>query len=145
MCSQRFTKSALLSTEDDLTGRARRGSGSCIIVIKLGSCPFILIVFGDVYSRVWSAGTSSIVHEKTHQPLLSTLSSVVETVIRLRSQGHKVILVSSGAIAVGLKRMDVESKPKSLSGKQASGHWRKNTTTLNFRCRPWLPSAKGGS
>jgi len=61
------------------------------------------------------------VHEKTHQPLLSTLSSVVETVVHLRSQGHKVILVSSGAIAVGLKRMDVESKPKSLSGKQASG------------------------
>lgn len=65
-------------------------------------------------------GTSSIVHEKTHQPLLSTLAAVVETVIHLRSQGHKVILVSSGAIGVGLKRMNLESKPKSLSGKQAS-------------------------
>jgi hypothetical protein len=65
-----------------------------------------------------STGTSSIVHEKTHQPLLSTLASVVETVVRLRSQGHKVILVSSGAIGVGLKRMDMHSKPKSLSGKQ---------------------------
>ncbi|KAJ7772025.1 glutamate 5-kinase [Mycena maculata] len=64
-------------------------------------------------------GTSSIVHEKTHQPLLSTLSSVVETVVHLRQQGHKVVLVSSGAIGVGLKRMNMPSRPKSLSGKQA--------------------------
>lgn len=64
-------------------------------------------------------GTSSIVHEETHQPLLSTLSSVVETVVHLRAQGHKVVLVSSGAIGVGLKRMNIASRPKSLSGKQA--------------------------
>ncbi|KIM87360.1 hypothetical protein PILCRDRAFT_814864 [Piloderma croceum F 1598] len=79
--------------------RLRCVSTPCTIVIKLG--------------------TSSIVHEKTHQPLLSTLASVVETVVRLRSKGHKVILVSSGAIGVGLKRMDIEHKPKSLSKKQA--------------------------
>ncbi|KAJ7099502.1 glutamate 5-kinase [Mycena belliarum] len=64
-------------------------------------------------------GTSSIVHEKTHQPLLSTLSALVETVVHLRQQGHKVVLVSSGAIGVGLKRMNLASRPKSLSGKQA--------------------------
>ncbi|KZT74026.1 glutamate 5-kinase [Daedalea quercina L-15889] len=64
-------------------------------------------------------GTSSIVHEKTHQPLLSTLSAVVETVVHLREQGHKVVLVSSGAIGVGLKRMDMPHRPKGLSGKQA--------------------------
>ncbi|KAF8645321.1 hypothetical protein AX16_007908 [Volvariella volvacea WC 439] len=76
-----------------------RNTPSCTIVIKLG--------------------TSSIVHEKTHQPLLSTLSSIVETVVQLREQGHKVVLVSSGAIGVGLKRMGVQARPKSLSGKQA--------------------------
>ncbi|KAF8626226.1 hypothetical protein AX15_004913 [Amanita polypyramis BW_CC] len=64
-------------------------------------------------------GTSSIVHEDTHQPLLSILSSIVETVIKLKSQGHKVVLVSSGAIGVGLKRMNIANRPKSLSGKQA--------------------------
>ncbi|KAI8999118.1 glutamate 5-kinase [Trametes punicea] len=64
-------------------------------------------------------GTSSIVHETTHQPLLSTLSAVVETVVHLRSQGHKVVLVSSGAIGVGLKRMEVATRPKALSKKQA--------------------------
>ena len=65
-------------------------------------------------------GTSSIVHETTHQPLLSTLSGLVETVVQLRELGHKVVLVSSGAIGVGLKRMEMANKPKSLSGKQAS-------------------------
>jgi glutamate 5-kinase len=65
-------------------------------------------------------GTSSIVHETTHQPLLSTLSAIVETVVRLRAAGHKVVLVSSGAIGVGLQRMAMPARPKSLSGKQAS-------------------------
>ncbi|PPQ81997.1 hypothetical protein CVT26_004371 [Gymnopilus dilepis] len=64
-------------------------------------------------------GTSSIVHETTHQPLLSTLSAVVETVVELKRYGHKVVLVSSGAIGVGLRRMDMERRPESVSGKQA--------------------------
>ncbi|KAF8177642.1 glutamate 5-kinase [Pholiota molesta] len=64
-------------------------------------------------------GTSSIVHETTHQTLLSTLSALVETVVELKRHGHKVVLVSSGAIAVGLKRMDLLKRPESLSGKQA--------------------------
>ncbi|KAN0123937.1 glutamate 5-kinase [Russula decolorans] len=64
-------------------------------------------------------GTSSIVHETTHQPLLSTLSAVVETVVHLRAAGHKVVLVSSGAIGIGLQRMSIPARPKSLSGKQA--------------------------
>ena len=63
-------------------------------------------------------GTSSIVHEETHQPLLSTLSSVVETVVKLRQDGHRVVLVSSGAIGIGLKRMNMAQRSKSLSGKQ---------------------------
>ncbi|KAH8991553.1 glutamate 5-kinase [Lactarius akahatsu] len=64
-------------------------------------------------------GTSSIVHETTHQPLLTTLSAIVETVVRLRAAGHKVVLVSSGAIGVGLQRMAMPARPKNLSGKQA--------------------------
>lgn len=74
---------------------------------------------GPSNTIVIKLGTSSIVHETTHQPLLSTLSAVVETVVHLRAQGHKVVLVSSGAIGVGLKRMDMAHRPKNLSGKQA--------------------------
>lgn len=71
-----------------------------------------------VLTIVIKLGTSSIVDEKTHQPLLSILSSVVETVLRLKNEGHKVVLVSSGAIGVGLKRMSLKSKPKSLAARQ---------------------------
>ncbi|KAL2147578.1 hypothetical protein VTI28DRAFT_8032 [Corynascus sepedonium] len=64
-------------------------------------------------------GTSSIVDEKTHEPLLSILTSIVETAVKLRKDGHRVIIVSSGAIGVGLRRMDLEKRPKHLSKLQA--------------------------
>ncbi|KAL8695612.1 MAG: hypothetical protein Q9224_003295 [Gallowayella concinna] len=76
-----------------------RGNRHLTIVIKLGS--------------------SSIVHEKTHQPLLSILTLIVETAVRLHKDGHRIVIVSSGAIAVGLRRMDVEKKPKHLPRIQA--------------------------
>ncbi|KAI1646163.1 glutamate 5-kinase [Daldinia loculata] len=60
-------------------------------------------------------GTSSIVDEKTHEPLLSILTLIVETAVKLRKDGHKVIIVSSGAIGVGLQRMDIDKRPKHLS------------------------------
>ncbi|RYP57640.1 hypothetical protein DL769_009361 [Monosporascus sp. CRB-8-3] len=68
---------------------------------------------------VMKLGTSSIVDEKTHEPVLSNLTLIVETAVKLRKDGHKVIIVSSGAIGVGLRRMDVEKRPKHLSKLQA--------------------------
>ncbi|KAL8943505.1 MAG: hypothetical protein Q9216_001040 [Gyalolechia sp. 2 TL-2023] len=65
-------------------------------------------------------GSSSIVDEKTHEPLLSILTLIVETAVKLHKDGHRVVIVSSGAIAVGLRRMDVEKKPKQLPMIQAS-------------------------
>lgn len=60
-------------------------------------------------------GTSSIVDEKTYEPILSILTLIVETAVKLRKDGHKVIIVSSGAIGVGLQRMDAEKRPKHVS------------------------------
>jgi glutamate 5-kinase len=39
-------------------------------------------------------------------------------VIELKRNGHKVVLVSSGAIGVGLKRMNLAKRPENLAGKQ---------------------------
>ncbi|KAJ5733377.1 hypothetical protein N7493_002163 [Penicillium malachiteum] len=64
-------------------------------------------------------GTSSIVDEKTHEPILSILTLIVETVARLRKDGHRVVLVSSGAVGVGLRRMDVDQRPDYLPRIQA--------------------------
>ena len=64
-------------------------------------------------------GTSSICDEVSHEPLLSTLSLIVETATKLRRDGHKVVLVSSGGIAMGLRRLDLPRRPKKLSAIQA--------------------------
>ena len=37
----------------------------------------------------------------------------------LRALGHRVVLVSSGAIGVGLQRMEIPARPKQLAKKQA--------------------------
>jgi glutamate 5-kinase len=64
-------------------------------------------------------GTSSICDEKTFIPKLSNLSQLVETIVDLQNQSHKVILVSSGAVGVGLRRMDLRKRPKHLKEIQA--------------------------
>ncbi|KAF4581859.1 glutamate 5-kinase [Ophiocordyceps camponoti-floridani] len=64
-------------------------------------------------------GTSSIVDEKTHEPLLPILTLIVDTAVKLRKNGHRVVIVSSGAIGVGLRRMDIDKRPKHLAQLQA--------------------------
>ncbi|TPX32611.1 glutamate 5-kinase [Synchytrium microbalum] len=71
------------------------------------------------YVMVIKVGTSSIVDEVSHLPLLSNLSLLVETVVKLRSKGHQVVIVTSGAIGMGLKRLGLARRPKHLSQKQA--------------------------
>lgn len=74
---------------------------------------------GKSYVIVIKLGSSSLVDEKTKEPKLSIMSLIVETVVNLRRRGHKVIIVSSGGIAVGLKTLNLESRPKKLSKVQA--------------------------
>ncbi len=80
--------------------RGEIGTRRCRIVINL-------LIFLPI-------GTSSIVDEETHEPRLSVLALIVETAVRLRKDGHKVVIVSSGAIGVGLRRMDIDRRPKHL-------------------------------
>lgn len=91
------------------------------IVIKLGTAP--VMPFFPRYSHTdadfFTSGTSSIVDEKTHEPLLSTLSTIVETAVGLRHEGHRVVLCSSGAIGMALRQMDMKGRPKHLPQVQA--------------------------
>ncbi|KAI8975087.1 glutamate 5-kinase [Mycotypha africana] len=68
---------------------------------------------------VLKVGTSSICNEETHFPLLSNLSALVESVLELKSQGHRVVLVTSAAVGTGLRRLNMPSKPSKLSARQA--------------------------
>ncbi|KAJ3158423.1 hypothetical protein HDU86_002892 [Geranomyces michiganensis] len=64
-------------------------------------------------------GTSSICDEETFDPKLSTLSLLVETIVWLRKRGHAVVIVSSGAVGTGLRRLGMSKRPKSLEERQA--------------------------
>lgn len=71
------------------------------------------------YTIVIKLGTSSLVDEVTLEPRIANMSNIVETVVKLRRAGHRIVLVSSGAIAFGLKRTGMTQKPKLLAAVQA--------------------------
>ena len=103
--SQNGTQHASGGHDEAVEAPDHRHQDRCVV-----SLPTVMF-FSQLLTR---QGSSSIVDEKTHQPILSILSSIVETAIKLRSDGHRVVIVSSGAIAVGLRRMNLAKRPKLL-------------------------------
>lgn len=73
----------------------------------------------EKFTIVVKLGSSSIVDEVTREPRIANISQLVESLVKLRRQGHKIVLVSSGAIAMGLNETNLEKKPKRLAAKQA--------------------------
>ena len=63
-------------------------------------------------------GTTSICDEASHEPLIANLSKVVEAAVKLRRDGYRVVIVSSGGIAMGLHRLDIARKPKNMAAIQ---------------------------
>jgi glutamate 5-kinase len=68
---------------------------------------------------VVKVGTSSLTQTATGQLALSTIASLVETLTQLRSDGHRLVLVSSGAVGIGCARLGLKSRPQAMSLKQA--------------------------
>lgn len=64
-------------------------------------------------------GSASLTHVETGHLNLDKMERLVRILSNLRSQGKDVILVSSGAIAVGRNALRFSEKPKKLSLKQA--------------------------
>lgn len=64
-------------------------------------------------------GTSSLTQPDTGQMALSTIATLVEVLSTLRQQGHRVVLVSSGAVGVGCARLGLSERPRSVTLKQA--------------------------
>lgn len=64
-------------------------------------------------------GTSSLTKPETGQLALSTIANLAETLCHLKQQGHRVILVSSGAVGVGCARLGLTQRPKTIALKQA--------------------------
>ena len=64
-------------------------------------------------------GTSSLTQPESGWLALSTIAGLVETLTQLRSQGHQVVLVSSGAVGVGCARLNLSERPRKMALKQA--------------------------
>lgn len=64
-------------------------------------------------------GTSSLTASDSGHLALSTIATLVETLSLLRAQGHQVVLVSSGAVGVGARRLGLKERPKTIAMKQA--------------------------
>jgi glutamate 5-kinase len=68
---------------------------------------------------VVKVGTSSLTQPQTGQLALSTIAKIVETLTHLRSSGHGIVLVTSGAVGVGCARLGLKSRPQTMALKQA--------------------------
>lgn len=64
-------------------------------------------------------GSSSLMHQETGRLDLIKLEVLVREVSDLRNKGIEIVLVSSGAIAVGRDAIGIDHKPERLSQKQA--------------------------
>lgn len=64
-------------------------------------------------------GSSTITHEETGALDLVKLEKLVRLLTDLRNQGKEVVVVSSGAIAVGRKAMGIKEKPTDMAVRQA--------------------------
>lgn len=68
---------------------------------------------------VVKVGTSSLTQPETGQLALSTIAKLVEVLTHLRSSGHGVVLVTSGAVGIGCGRLGLKSRPQTMALKQA--------------------------
>ncbi len=64
-------------------------------------------------------GTSSLTHPTTGNLNLIKLEKLIRELVDLRNQGKDIILVSSGAIAVGKKAAGLKERPDRIAQKQA--------------------------
>jgi glutamate 5-kinase len=72
-----------------------------------------------VQTLVIKIGTSSLTEPSSGDIHISAIASLVEVVVKLRQVGHRVVLVSSGAVGIGCARLGIKEKPSKISLKQA--------------------------
>src|ERR1700760_4301718 len=63
-------------------------------------------------------GTNVIIRDDG-APAVGLIHGLVESAINLRREGREVIFVSSGAIALGVRRLRMDASPTGLAMKQA--------------------------
>lgn len=64
-------------------------------------------------------GTSTLTHA-TGKTNIARMMNLVRVLADLHNMGHEVVLVSSGAISVGISKLGFTKKPESVQGRQAA-------------------------
>lgn len=75
--------------------------------------------FTNVKRIVVKIGSSSLTYEKTHKINIFRIDRLALEIADIINSGVEVILVSSGAIASGMAKLNVDKKPSMLAKKQA--------------------------
>lgn len=73
----------------------------------------------NLYRIVVKVGTSTLTHDNGAANLRG-IENLVKVLADLQNYGHQIILVTSGAIAVGTAKMSLSERPKELRMKQAA-------------------------
>ena len=63
-------------------------------------------------------GTSTLTH-RTGRLNIRRVENLVKTLADLQNAGHEIVLVSSGAIALGMGKLGMTKRPQDTPGKQA--------------------------
>src|SRR3954452_25177782 len=72
----------------------------------------------DAHRIVVKLGTHVVTHDGV-ELALGRLMGLVESMVRLRHAGREVVLVSSGAVGMGMRVLGLEERPRSLGLRQA--------------------------
>ncbi|MCM1115428.1 MAG: glutamate 5-kinase [Clostridium sp.] len=78
-----------------------------------------MVNFEDKKRIVVKVGTSTLTH-KTGKTNIARMAKLASVLSDLKNAGHEIVLVSSGAIAVGAVKLGFKSKPTTTKGLQAS-------------------------
>ncbi|MBE6885175.1 MAG: glutamate 5-kinase [Ruminococcaceae bacterium] len=76
-------------------------------------------VFTEAKRVVVKIGTSTLTYETGHVNL-RRMEQLVKVLAELKNSGKELIIVTSGAIGVGLGRMRIKERPKDIPSKQAA-------------------------
>lgn len=68
---------------------------------------------------VVKVGSSSLTHKKTGHISIAKMEKIIRQIADLKNSGKDVVLVSSGAQALGISTLNLESKPTEIEKKQA--------------------------
>jgi len=74
--------------------------------------------FQNARRVVFKVGTSTLTHD-TGKLNLRRMRDLARVLSDLKNAGREVVLVSSGAIAVGVNKLNLEKRPQDIGGRQA--------------------------